>query len=176
MPAVHSYKDGVVSRLYKGLQGLVKAHKVTYVEGEGKLVSPTVVEVAGKRYEGRHVLLATGSAPKSLPGLDIDRVRVITSEQALTLDRVPASMVVLGGGVIGVEFASVWKSFGAEVTIVEALPHLLPLEDEASSKLLERAFRRRGINFELGARFESAKTTDAGVVVTLEGGKTIDAE
>ena len=176
MPAVHSYKDGVVSRLYKGLQGLVKAHKVTYVEGEGKLVSPTVVEVAGKRYEGRHVLLATGSAPKSLPGLDIDRVRVITSEQALTLDRVPASVVVLGGGVIGVEFASVWKSFGAEVTIVEALPHLLPLEDEASSKLLERAFRRRGINFELGARFESAKTTDAGVVVTLEGGKTIDAE
>jgi dihydrolipoyl dehydrogenase len=176
MPAVHSYKDGVVSRLYKGLQGLVKAHKVTYVEGEGKLVSPTAVEVGGKRYEGRHVLLATGSAPKSLPGLDIDRVRVITSEQALTLDRVPASVVVLGGGVIGVEFASVWKSFGAEVTIVEALPHLLPLEDEASSKLLERAFRRRGINFELGARFESAKTTDAGVVVTLEGGKTIDAE
>jgi dihydrolipoamide dehydrogenase len=176
MPAVHSYKDGVVSRLYKGLQGLVKAHKVTYVEGEGRLVSPTAVEVGGVRYEGRHVLLATGSAPKSLPGLDIDRVRVITSEQALTLDRVPASVVVLGGGVIGVEFASVWKSFGAEVTIVEALPHLLPLEDEASSKLLERAFRRRGINFELGARFESAKTTDAGVVVTLEGGKTIDAE
>jgi dihydrolipoamide dehydrogenase len=176
MPAVHTYKDGVVSRLYKGLQGLVKAHKVTYVEGEGRLVSPTAVEVGGKRYEGRHVLLATGSAPKSLPGLDIDRVRVITSEQALTLDRVPASVVVLGGGVIGVEFASVWKSFGAEVTIVEALPHLLPLEDEASSKLLERAFRRRGINFELGARFESAKTTDAGVVVTLEGGKTIDAE
>jgi dihydrolipoamide dehydrogenase len=176
MPAVHSYKDGVVGRLYKGLQGLVKAHKVTYVEGEGRLVSPTAVEVGGKRYEGRHVLLATGSAPKSLPGLDIDRVRVITSEQALTLDRVPASVVVLGGGVIGVEFASVWKSFGAEVTIVEALPHLLPLEDEASSKLLERAFRRRGINFKLVARFESAKTTDAGVVVTLEGGKTIDAE
>jgi dihydrolipoamide dehydrogenase len=176
VPAVHAYKDGVVSRLYKGLQGLVKAHKITYVEGEGKLVSPTAVEVGGQRYEGRHVLLATGSAPKSLPGLDIDRVRVITSEQALTLDRVPASVVVLGGGVIGVEFASVWKSFGAEVTIVEALPHLLPLEDESSSKLLERAFRRRGISFELGARFESVKTTDAGVVVTLEGGKTIEAE
>jgi dihydrolipoamide dehydrogenase len=176
VPAVHAYKDGVVSRLYKGLQGLVKAHKITYVEGEGKLVSPTAVEVGGERYEGRHVLLATGSAPKSLPGLEIDRVRVITSEQALTLDRVPASVVVLGGGVIGVEFASVWKSFGADVTIVEALPHLLPLEDESSSKLLERAFRRRGIGFELGARFESVKTTDAGVVVTLEGGKTIEAE
>jgi dihydrolipoamide dehydrogenase len=176
VPAVHAYKDGVVSRLYKGLQGLVKANKITYVEGEGKLVSPTAVEVNGQRYEGRHILLATGSVPRSLPGLDIDGDRVITSDHALRLDRVPASVVVLGGGVIGVEFASVWKSFGAEVTIVEALPHLLPLEDESSSKLLERAYRRRGINFELGARFESVKTTDAGVVVTLEGGKTIEAE
>jgi dihydrolipoamide dehydrogenase len=176
VPAVHAYKDGVVNRLYKGLQGLVKANKVTYIEGEGRLVSPTAVEVAGQRYEGRHILLATGSAPKSLPGLEIDGDRVITSEHALTLDRLPASVVVLGGGVIGVEFASVWRSFGAEVTIVEALPHLLPLEDEASSKLLERAYRRRGINFELGSRFEGVKTTDAGVVVTLEGGKTIEAE
>jgi dihydrolipoamide dehydrogenase len=176
VPAVHAYKDGVVNRLYKGLQGLVKANKITYIEGEGRLVSPTAVEVAGQRYEGRHVLLATGSAPRSLPGLEIDGNRVITSEQALPLDRIPTSVVVLGGGVIGVEFASVWRSFGAEVTIVEALPHLLPLEDEASSKLLERAYRRRGINFELGSRFEGVKTTDAGVVVTLEGGKTIEAE
>jgi dihydrolipoamide dehydrogenase len=176
IPAVHAYKDGVVSGLYKGLQGLVKANKITYIEGAGRLVSPTAVEVNGERYEGRHILLATGSTPKSLPGLDIDGDRVINSEHALTLDRVPASVVVLGGGVIGVEFASVWKSFGAEVTIVEALPHLLPLEDESNSKQLERAFRRRGINFELGARFESVKTTDAGVVVTLEGGKTIEAE
>ena len=175
IPGVHKYKDGVVSRLYKGLQGLVKANKITYVEGAGKLVSPTAVEVNGERYEGRHVILATGSQPKSLPGLEIDGDRVITSEHALTLDRVPASVVVLGGGVIGVEFASVWKSFGADVTIVEALPHLLPLEDENSSKLLERAFRRRGINFELGARFESVKTTDTVVVVTLEGGKTTGA-
>ena len=176
VPAVHAYKDGVVNRLYKGLQGLVKANKITYVEGDGRLVSPTAVEVNGQRYEGRHILLATGSVPRSLPGLDIDGDRVITSDHALRLDRVPASVVVLGGGVIGVEFASVWKSFGAEVTIVEALPHLVPLEDESSSKLLERAYRRRGINFELGTRFESVKTTDAGVVVTLEGGKTIEAE
>jgi dihydrolipoamide dehydrogenase len=176
VPAVHSYKDGVVNKLYKGLQGLVKANKIAYIEGEGRLVSPTAVEVNGQRYEGRHVLLATGSAPRSLPGLDIDGDRVISSEHALTLDRVPASVVVLGGGVIGVEFASVWKSFGADVTIVEALPHLLPLEEESSSKLLERAFRRRGIGYELGVRFESVKTTDAGVVVTLEGGKTIEAE
>jgi dihydrolipoamide dehydrogenase len=176
IPAVYAYRDGVVNRLYKGLQGLVKANKITYIEGEGRLVSPTAVEVAGQRYEGRHILLATGSTPRSLPGLEIDGDRVITSEQALQLAQVPASVVVLGGGVIGVEFASVWRSFGSEVTIIEALPHLLPLEDESSSKLLERAYRRRGINFELGVRFEGVKTTDAGVVVTLEGGKTIEAE
>jgi dihydrolipoamide dehydrogenase len=132
--------------------------------------------VGDQVYEGRNVVLATGSVPKSLPGLDIDGEKVISSDHALVLDRIPSSVVILGGGVIGVEFASVWRSFGAEVTIVEALPHLLPLEDESSSKLLERAFRRRGIKYELGARFESVKTTDTGVVVSLENGKTLDAE
>jgi dihydrolipoamide dehydrogenase len=173
---VHKYKDAVISKNFKGLQGLVKAHKITYVDGEGRLVSPTAVEVDGKRYEGKHVLLATGSTPRSLPGLEIDGRHVITSEHALELDHVPTSVIVLGGGVIGVEFASVWKSYGADVTIVEALPHLLPLEDEANSKLLERAYRRRGIAFQLGARFESVKSTDSGVVVTLEGGTTLEAE
>jgi dihydrolipoamide dehydrogenase len=122
------------------------------------------------------VILATGSYSRSLPGLDIDGQRVIASEHALQLDHVPASAVVLGGGVIGVEFASVWKSFGADVTIVEALPHLVPLEDEANSKLLERAFRRRGINYKLGARFQSVEHTDSGVRVQLEGGESIEAE
>ncbi len=121
-------------------------------------------------------MLATGSYSRSLPGLEIDGERVITSEHALRLDRVPESVVVLGGGVIGVEFASVWKSFGADVTIVEALPHLLPLEEESSSNLLERAFRKRGITFSLGKKFAEAKTTGAGVTVTLEDGKTYDAE
>jgi dihydrolipoamide dehydrogenase len=121
-------------------------------------------------------VLATGSVPKSLPGLEIDGDRVISSDHALTLDRIPRSVVVLGGGVIGVEFASVWRSFGAEVTIVEALPHLLPLEEESSSKRLERAFRKRGIKFELGVRYESVKHTDSGVIVTLEGGKSLDAD
>ena len=173
---VHKYKDGVVTRLYKGLQGIFKARKITTVEGEGRLVSPTAVECNGERYEGQHVILATGSVPKSLPGLQIDGNRVISSNHALTLDHVPSSVVILGGGVIGVEFASVWKSFGADVTIVEALPHLLPPEDEASSKLLERRFRRRGINFELGARFAGVQYTDAGVAVSLENGKQIEAE
>jgi dihydrolipoamide dehydrogenase len=177
MPAVNSYKDGVVTRLHKGLTGLVKARKVTVVEGEGRLVAANAVEVGGTRYEAsKAVVLATGSYSRSLPGLEVDGERIITSEHALRLDHVPASVVVLGGGVIGVEFASVWKSFGAEVTVVEALPHLLPLEEESSSKLLERAFRKRGIAFSLGKRFSEAKTTDSGVTVTLEDGTTYDAE
>jgi dihydrolipoamide dehydrogenase len=176
MNAVNAYKDGVVSRLYKGLTGLVKSRKVTYVEGSGRLVAPDTVAVGDTTYRGRHVVLATGSVPKSLPGLDIDGSRVITSDQALTLDYVPRSVVVLGGGVIGVEFASVWRSFGADVTIVEALPHLLPLEDEELSKQIERQFRRRGIAYELGARFSKVEHSTSGVIVHLESGTAIDAD
>ncbi|MGY1712631.1 dihydrolipoyl dehydrogenase [Geodermatophilus sp. SYSU D00758] len=176
MDGVNAYKDGVVSRLYKGLQGLIKSRKITYVEGEGRLVSPTAVEVDGQRYEGRHVLLATGSYARSLPGIELDGTKVITSDHALRMDRVPTSAVILGGGVIGCEFASAWKSFGVDVTVVEALPHLVPLEDESSSKLLERAFRRRKINFELGSRVSGVQTTENGVKVSLENGKEIEAE
>src|SRR3712207_1733351 len=128
MDGVNSYKDGVISRLYKGLQGLIKSRKIQYVEAEGRLVSPTAVEAGGQRYEGKQVLQATGSYARSLPGLDIDGTRVITSDHALNMDRVPASAIILGGGVIGCEFASAWKSFGVDVTIIEALPHLVPLE------------------------------------------------
>jgi dihydrolipoamide dehydrogenase len=176
MPAVNAYKDGVVSRLYKGLTGLIKSRKITHVEGIGRLVGPTTVEVDGQRVEGRHIVLATGSVPKSLPGLAIDGDRVISSDHALLLDRVPESVVVLGGGVIGCEFASVWKSFGAEVTIVEALPHLVPLEDEQASKQLERAFRKRGIRYELGSKFSGVEKTEGGVRVSLENGKQIEAD
>jgi dihydrolipoamide dehydrogenase len=175
-PAVRKYQEGVVSRLYKGLQGLVKGRGIQFIEGEGRLTSPTSVQVGDTTYTGQHVVLATGSVPRTLPGLEVDGSRVLFSDHALQLDRVPASVVILGGGVIGVEFASVWRSFGAEVTVVEALPHLVPLEDEASSKLLERAFRRRGIKQELGARFAGVEHTDGGVRVSLESGKTIDAE
>ena len=124
MTGVNRYKDGVVGRLYKGLQGLVSSRQIDYVEGEGRLVAPNTVEVAGRRLVGRHVVLATGSYAKSLPGLEISG-RIMTSEQALSLDTVPPRVVVLGGGVIGVEFASVFKSFGSEVTIIEALPRLV---------------------------------------------------
>ena len=175
MPQVNAYKDGVVSRLYKGLQGLVKSRGITYIEGEGRLVSPTTVEVNGERVEGRNVVLATGSYARSLPGLDIGG-RILTSDQALTLDYVPRSVIVLGGGVIGVEFASVWTSFGADVTIVEALPRLVPAEDEASSKALERAFRKRKITFSTGIRFASATQDADSVTITLEDGTTLTAD
>ncbi len=176
MAGVNKYKDGVVARLYKGLQGLVKSRKITYVEGEGRLVGPDAVEVDGQRYRGHHVVLATGSYSRTLPGLDIDGQRVITSDHAINLDHVPVSAVVLGGGVIGVEFASAWRSFGVEVTVVEALPRLVPSEDEACSKALERAFRKRKINFKTGARFASVAHTDSGVKVSLESGDTLEAE
>jgi dihydrolipoamide dehydrogenase len=176
MPAVNGYKDKVVDRLWKGLQSTLASRKVEMVYGEGRLISPTQVAVGDTVYTGAHVVLATGSEPRSLPGLRIDGDRVLTSDDALTLDRVPASAVILGGGVIGVEFASVWRSFGAEVTIVEMLPHLLPMEDESSSKLLERAFRRRGIGYHLGVRFESVKETGTGISVTLSDGTTLEAD
>ena len=176
MVGVNAYKDGVVSKLHKGLQGLVKSRNITYIEGSGRLVSNNTIEVNGTSYQGRNVVLATGSVPKSLPGLNIDGTRVITSDHALKLGYVPQSAIILGGGVIGCEFASVWKSFGAEVTIVEALPHLVPAEDESSSKLLERAFRKRGINFEIGVKFASAEVTNDNVTVSLENGKQITAD
>jgi dihydrolipoamide dehydrogenase len=182
MAGVNAYRDKVVSRLFQGLTGLIKGRGITVIEGEGRMTGPREVTVrssdehAETTYSGRHLVLASGSYARSLPDLDIDGERVLTSEHALQLDRVPASVVVLGGGVIGCEFASVWASFGAEVTIVEALPRLVPVEDEASSKALERAFRKRRIQIRTGTPFQSVKVTDDGVAVTVEGGDVIEAE
>ncbi|GAA4438613.1 dihydrolipoyl dehydrogenase [Actinokineospora soli] len=172
---VNSYKDKIVAGLYKGLQGLVKANKVTFVEGAGTFVAPNAVEVDGTRYTGKNVVLATGSYARTLPGLEIGG-RIITSDQALNLDYIPEKVVVLGGGVIGVEFASVWRSFGAEVTVVEALPRLVPAEDEWASKQLERAFRKRKIAFKTGVRFTGATQSETGVSVSLESGETLEAD
>jgi dihydrolipoamide dehydrogenase len=175
MSGVNRYKDGVIGRLYKGLQGLVQSRQIDYVEGEGRLVAANTVEAAGRRLVGRHVVLATGSYARSLPGLEISG-RILTSEQALSLDAVPPRVVVLGGGVIGVEFASVFTSFGSEVTIVEALPRLVAAEDEAVSKQLERSFRKRKINVRTGARFAGAKQQGDVVTVSLESGDTVEAD
>lgn len=176
MAGVNSYKDGVVSRLHKGLQGLVKSRSITYVEGHGTLTSKNTIEVNGEKYTGKNIVLATGSFAKTLPGLEIDGVQVITSDHGTRLDYVPKSVIVLGGGVIGCEFASVWKSFGSDVTIIEGLPRLIALEDESSSKQLERAFRKRGIKFELGVFFKSLTKNKKGVTVTLEDGKEFTAD
>lgn len=175
VPAVTQYRQSIVASKFKGLQGLVKARGITVIEGEGRLVAANAVQVGDDRIVGKNVILATGSYSRSLPGLEIGG-RVITSEQALELDYVPNKVAVLGGGVIGVEFASVWKSFGAEVTIIEALPHLVPNEEESVSKQLERAFRKRGIDYKLGVRFQGVTQNDQGVVVTLENGETVEAE
>ncbi|MEJ2861902.1 dihydrolipoyl dehydrogenase [Actinomycetospora flava] len=175
MSGVNSYKDNVVARLYKGLQGLVKANKVTLIEGAGKLVGQDTVEVDGQRYQGRNIVLASGSYSKTLPGLELGG-RVLTSTEAINLDYVPERVVVLGGGVIGVEFASVWKSFGSEVTIVEALPNLVPNEDEFLSKQLERQFRKRKIAFKTGTKFTGVTQTSDTVTISLETGEQIEAD
>ncbi|HEX5740425.1 MAG TPA: dihydrolipoyl dehydrogenase [Pilimelia sp.] len=177
MKGVNAYKDGVVGRLFKGLTGLLNGNpQITIFEGAGRLVARDTVEVGGRRVTGRHVVLASGSYSRSLPGLELDGEKVIASEHALTLDRVPRSVVVLGGGVIGVEFASVWNSFGTEVTIVEAAPRLVPAEDVDCSKALERAFRKRKINFKVGKPFEKVEKTAGGVRVTIAGGEVVEAE
>jgi len=176
MPQVNAYKDSVVNRLHKGLQGLVKHRGVDYITGDGKFVGPNSVKVGDQTFSGKHVLLATGSFPKTIPGLEIDGKYVITSEEALKLDKVPNKVVILGGGVIGVEFASVWRSFGAEVTVIEGLPRLVPAEDEASSKALDRAFRRRGITSSVGVKFAGVEKTSKGIVAKLEDGTTFEAD
>lgn len=175
MLGVNKYRDGIVERLFKGLTGLVGSKDITVVAGEGRLVGPKTVQVNGENYTGANVVLASGSYSRSLPGLEIGG-RVITSEHALQLDFVPNKVIVLGGGVIGVEFASIWRSFGAEVTIVEGLPSLVPNEEPAVSKALERAFRKRGIDFKTGVRFSGVEQHDSGVVVTLESGEKLEAE
>ena len=175
MSAVHAYKDGVVARLYGGLRQLVASRDVEVVEGAGRVVAPNVVEAGGVRFAGRHVVLATGSHARTLPGLEIGG-RVVTSDEALDLGEVPRRVVVLGGGVIGVEFASMFRSFGAEVTVVEALPRLVPGEDEWASKQLQRAFRRRKIAVRAGARVTGVDRSGGPVTISLESGAPLEAD
>jgi dihydrolipoamide dehydrogenase len=175
MPAVNNYRDTIVDRLFKGLTGLVSSKNITVVAGEGRMAGPRTIQVGDDYYTGENIVLASGSFSRTLPGLEIGG-RVITSEHALQLNFVPKKAIVLGGGVIGVEFASIWKSFGTDVTIVEGLPHLVPNEDEAVSKGLERAFRKRGIDFKLGVRFSGVTQNETGVVVSLESGEQLEAD
>ena len=175
MDRVNAFREDIIAKKFKGLGGLIKARGVTVIEGEGRLVSPNTIAVGADTIVGKNVVLATGSYSRSLPGLEIGG-RVITSEHALQMNYVPNKVAILGGGVIGVEFASVWKSFGAEVVIIEGLPHLVPNEEESISKALERAYRKRGIDYKLGVRFQGVTQSDSGVVITLESGETVEAD
>lgn len=170
-----SYREGIVAKKYRGLQSLLSSRGITVVAGEGRLSAGPSVIVGEDAYVGTDVVLATGSRTRLLPGIELGE-RVLTSETALTLDTVPGSVVVLGGGVIGVEFASAWRSLGSEVLIVEALDRLLPGEDAASSKALERAYRKRGIQTALGTRFEGLEQRADGVTVTLSDGRAVEAD
>ncbi len=181
---VRAYSDSVVNRLYKGLSGLIRSRSITVIEGEGRLIPGEVagqpgdvpaIQVGERTYRAPHIVLATGSYSRTVPGLELGE-RILTSEQALRLDRLPRSAIVLGGGVIGVEFASAWRSFGVEVTILEALPRLLPPEDPAISAALERALRKRGITIRTGATMAGISSNDDGVQLTTETGEQLSAE
>lgn len=175
MPAVNRYKDAVVSRLHTGLQGLVSAASIDYLHGTGTVTSATSVAVADTTLTGRNIVLATGSRPRLLAAAPIGG-RIVTSEQALALDVVPQRVVVLGGGVIGVEFASIYCSFGAEVTVIEAADRLLPSEDAAISTALRRAMRKRGVTVLTSTSVTSAQDEGEVVRVTLADGSDIDAD
>ncbi len=182
LAGVGKYKDGIVTTLFRGLSGLVANRGIELIAGTGRLSSPNSVTITPngggpeRVVTGTHLVVATGSVPRQIPGITVDGKQIITSDDALTLDAIPRSVIVLGGGAIGCEFATVWNSFGAKVTIVEALPHLVPLEDEAASKSLEKAFKRHGIEFRLSAMVTEATPTTDGITVRLDDGTTLSAD
>jgi dihydrolipoamide dehydrogenase len=177
MKRVHARKDKVVTGLTKGVEFLFKKNKIEWIKGSGRLAGPGRIEVTGsgaRQLTAREIVVATGSAPRSLPGIEIDRKHIITSDEAIHLAQVPKSIAVMGSGAVGVEFASIFRRFGSEVTLIELLPRLVPNEDAAISAELDKAFRKRGIAIRTGTKVSTAKVK--GGVVTIEmqaaGGKT----
>ena len=162
-------REDVVTKNFRGLESHLKKEKVEVVKGSGRVTGPRQVEVEGfgQLTAEKALVLASGSVPKSLPGLEVDGQRVINSDHALQLDYLPKSVIVLGAGAVGVEFASFWRSMGADVTVIEVLPGLVPLEDEDIQRELGRAFRRRGITAMVDTRLEDAKVDDDKVTVTV---------
>ena len=160
----------VVATLTRGVAGLLRKNKVEHIKGEARFRDAHTLEVSpnGNTLTASNVIIATGARPRSIPGLDIDGQRVITSREALELRQVPRRMVIIGGGATGAEFAYLWNAYGAEVTIVEMLPHLLPGEDEEISRLLERSFSRQGIKFLTGARVQAATKAEDAVRLEVE--------
>src|SRR5437868_10356757 len=175
---VQKRKDKVVLKNWKGIEFLMKKNKATVFKGTGKLTLPGKVEVTGEdgkkqTINTRNIIIATGSVVRPIPGFETDGQHVVNSDHILELTDVPKSLVVMGCGAGGVEFASVYSRFGAETTIVELLPRLVPLEDEEVSKELERSFRKRGIKSQVDTKLDKLEKTDKGVVVT---GKTSKGE
>jgi dihydrolipoamide dehydrogenase len=170
---VQKRKERVVTKNSKGIEFLMKKNKITVFKGTGKLALPGKVEVTGEdgqtqAIETKNIIIATGSVVRPIPGFETDGERIVNSDHILELKEVPKSLIVMGSGAVGVEFASVYARFGTDVTIVELLPRMVPLEDEEVSKDLERAFRKRGIKSQLGTRLEKMEKTETGVRV---GGK-----
>jgi dihydrolipoamide dehydrogenase len=172
MAQVQSRKDRVVNGLAKGVEFLFKKNKIDWIKGTARLTAERGVDV----FEGetqtlrarREIIVATGSAPRSVPGITIDRKRIITSDEAVGLREVPKSIAILGAGAVGVEFASIFRRFGSEVTILELLPRLVPVEDEAVSAELEKSFRKQGIRSMTGARVTSARPAADGVDIEAQ--------
>ena len=167
--AVKAFEDTIVDKLVKGVAGLIKARGIDVITGTARLGAGPSVAVDGRRLTAGDVILATGSRPKLLPGVEVTE-RIITSDQALFYDTIPSSAVVIGAGAVGLEFASLYRSFGAEVTLLEALPRLAPLEDEDVSKEIARAFRKRGIASAANAAVQEIKDVGDAVEVTYETG------
>src|SRR3989449_1775086 len=170
--AVQRRKARVVDQLYKGVQSLMRKNKIDVFIGEGRFLSAAKIGVAladGSETElaARHVLIATGSAPRSVPGIVFDHTRIIDSTDALNLEAVPRSIAILGAGPVGVEFASLFRAFGSEVTVIELLPTLVPLEDEEIGQALERGFSRRGIKVLTQATAKSAEVANNRVKITV---------
>ena len=176
-PSVQTYKDKVVTKMFKGLEALIRHQKIEVVRGSGTMRDARTISVDGRDLTAKNIVVATGSEPKMIPGLTRGG-RVITSDEAL-VNGVPRSAIVLGAGSVGVEFASIWASFGATVTVVEMLPTMLPLEDADLGKEIAKQFSKRGIKCLTGAKLEEAAVSEAGVraTVSLDGKtETIDAE
>jgi dihydrolipoamide dehydrogenase len=185
MKGVNDYKDKVVAKNAKGVEFLFRKNKVERLHGHAKLVGPGKISVSNGKdaeqiVEAKHVILATGSAPRLIPGIKIDGRQIVTSDELLRNDVVPKRLIVLGAGAVGVEFASVYRRFGSEVTIVEMMPRLLPVEDEDISAEMEKALRRKGVRSMVGAKLEKVEVfNEVGVralVTTAKGVETLEAE
>ena len=174
MIQVQERKDRIVGGLTKGIEFLFKKNKIDWIKGTARLTGQGGVDVdvfqgdAQTLAARKEIIVATGSAPRSVPGIAIDRTRIITSDEAIHLKQVPRSIVILGSGAVGVEFASIFRRFGSEVTIVELLPRLVPVEDEAVSAELEKSFRKQGIAIHTGARVTGAAVNGDGVDVAMQ--------